>query len=242
MRLPAHTTDGRTRTTSAPREVLTRAADAVLSVLLAPRCAACQRQLDHPTRDVVCPDCWDTITRITPPICDACGDPLPSWRVVSRAQRCCPALPSLTSRCRPGACHRRVRRPPSAHHPRLQVRRATVAGSPARGAATAPWRRPAGRGRLRRARAAPCASAACSGLQPGRRAGRPPRPAGRRSPPPHQGHAVADAASRRSAPSQRARCLRRHPRLRLGPARAGGRRSAVRTSVGRRRVPRRAGG
>ncbi len=90
MRLPAHTTDGRTRTTSAPREVLTRAADAVLSVLLAPRCAACQRQLDHPTRDVVCPDCWDTITRITPPICDACGDPLPSWRVVSRAQRCCP--------------------------------------------------------------------------------------------------------------------------------------------------------
>ena len=56
-------------------------ADACLSVLLAPACAACEHPLEHPTRGCVCADCWSTIVRLTPPVCDRCGDPLPTWRM-----------------------------------------------------------------------------------------------------------------------------------------------------------------
>jgi ComF family protein len=66
--------------------------DAVLSVLLAPACAACARPLGAPTRGPVCAACWNAIVPITPPVCDACGDPLPSWRTISvecgRCPRC----------------------------------------------------------------------------------------------------------------------------------------------------------
>jgi len=69
-----------------------RLADAVASVLLAPACAACDELLEHPTRGPVCARCWRSILPLTPPICDRCGDPLPSWRVVSvprhRCARC----------------------------------------------------------------------------------------------------------------------------------------------------------
>jgi ComF family protein len=68
------------------------AADALLSVALAPGCAACDALLDHPTRGAVCEACWRSILPLTPPLCDACGDPLPSWRIVSiplaRCARC----------------------------------------------------------------------------------------------------------------------------------------------------------
>jgi ComF family protein len=67
-------------------------ADAALAVLLAPRCAACETPLDEPTRGAVCRNCWNAIVPIVPPVCDACGDPLPSWRVISvecgRCPRC----------------------------------------------------------------------------------------------------------------------------------------------------------
>lgn len=67
-------------------------ADAVLAVLLAPLCAACERLLDEPARGPVCRNCWDAVVPISPPVCDACGDPLPSWRVISvecgRCPRC----------------------------------------------------------------------------------------------------------------------------------------------------------
>jgi ComF family protein len=67
-------------------------ADALLAVLLAPRCAACAVLLDRPTLGPVCPACWHSILPLTPPLCDVCGDPLPSWRVVSlplaRCARC----------------------------------------------------------------------------------------------------------------------------------------------------------
>jgi len=67
-------------------------ADALLSVLLAPACAACDRPLDEPTRGAVCPDCWAGIIPITPPVCVCCGDPLPSWRTLAiecgRCPRC----------------------------------------------------------------------------------------------------------------------------------------------------------
>ena len=70
-------------------------ADGLIAVLLAPACAACDRPLDQPTQGPVCQRCWDAIVPITPPICETCGDPLPSWRVISVAHGSCP-------RCRRG--------------------------------------------------------------------------------------------------------------------------------------------
>ena len=74
-------------------QAVTTAADAVLVLLLAPGCAACDELLDHPTRGPVCAPCWQSILPLTPPLCDRCGDPLPTWRAVS-----VPAL--LCARCR----------------------------------------------------------------------------------------------------------------------------------------------
>lgn len=71
-------------------------ADALLSVVLAPTCAACERPLDEPTRGPVCGACWASIKWFTPPLCETCGDPLPSWRDVGPDARRCP-------RCRRGS-------------------------------------------------------------------------------------------------------------------------------------------
>jgi ComF family protein len=69
---------------------LRRAADALLTVLLAPGCAACGDLLDQPTRGPVCDGCWRSILPLTPPVCEVCGDPLPGWRDTSqpRCRRC----------------------------------------------------------------------------------------------------------------------------------------------------------
>jgi ComF family protein len=76
-----------------------RAIDAVLAVILAPNCAACGQLLDEPTRGPVCPPCWASISPITPPVCDGCGDPLPTWREISvplaRCPRCRRTRPSV---------------------------------------------------------------------------------------------------------------------------------------------------
>jgi ComF family protein len=64
-------------------------ADALISVLLAPSCAGCDRLLDAPTRGPVCQACWSSIVPITQPVCDACGDPIPSWRIISAEQQRC---------------------------------------------------------------------------------------------------------------------------------------------------------
>src|SRR2546422_8750395 len=69
---------------------LRRAGDAVLSIVLAPACASCAELLDHPTGGPVCARCWQSILPLTPPICDACGDPLPTWRRVSIPLARCP--------------------------------------------------------------------------------------------------------------------------------------------------------
>src|SRR5712664_1988840 len=69
--------------------------DALISVVLAPACAACQEMLDHPTQGPVCRRCWDAILPLTPPLCDRCGDPLPTWRTLSLPLARCP-------RCRRG--------------------------------------------------------------------------------------------------------------------------------------------
>jgi ComF family protein len=66
------------------------ALDAVLSVVLAPACAACEQSLDQPTRGPVCPRCWRSILPLTPPLCDGCGDPLPTWRTISVPLARCP--------------------------------------------------------------------------------------------------------------------------------------------------------
>ena len=67
-----------------------RLADALVSVVLAPACAACNRPLEQPTQGPVCGACWQSIRPLTPPLCDRCGDPLPSWRVVSLPIALCP--------------------------------------------------------------------------------------------------------------------------------------------------------
>ena len=71
-----------------------RLADGVLSVVWAPRCAACDALLDEPTRGVVCAACWRRVERITPPLCYGCGLPLPVAPTAGAADRDCPA-------CRP---------------------------------------------------------------------------------------------------------------------------------------------
>lgn len=53
-------------------------------------CAACRLPLEQPTRGAVCPPCWASIVPITPPCCRTCGDPLPTWRVLSVAEARCP--------------------------------------------------------------------------------------------------------------------------------------------------------
>src|SRR5258707_13603089 len=69
--------------------------DAVLSVVLAPSCAACGELLERPGCGPVCGACWQSVRPLTPPLCECCGDPLPSWRVISVPMARCP-------RCRRG--------------------------------------------------------------------------------------------------------------------------------------------
>ena len=68
---------------------LGRLIDAIAAVVLAPACAACDDLLDHPTHGAVCDRCWQSILPLTPPLCDRCGDSLPTWRAVSTALACC---------------------------------------------------------------------------------------------------------------------------------------------------------
>lgn len=64
--------------------------DALLSVTLAPRCAACACVLDAPLAGPVCGTCWSQVRILAAPFCRTCGDPLPSWRVISVALEQCP--------------------------------------------------------------------------------------------------------------------------------------------------------
>ena len=64
-------------------------ADAILAVLVAPTCAGCHQPLDTPTRSAVCARCWTSIAPIPPPFCESCGEPIPSWRVISAVEQRC---------------------------------------------------------------------------------------------------------------------------------------------------------
>lgn len=66
--------------------------DALIAVLLAPCCACCRTPLETPTGGAVCPACWASVPIAQPPLCDTCGDSLPSWRAGAgddpRCSRC----------------------------------------------------------------------------------------------------------------------------------------------------------
>lgn len=65
-------------------------ANALLAVTLAPRCAACACVLDAPLAGPVCGTCWSRVRPLVGPFCRSCGDPLPSWRIISVATERCP--------------------------------------------------------------------------------------------------------------------------------------------------------
>lgn len=77
--------------------------DALLTVVLAPSCAACGELLEHPSRGPVCARCWRSVLPLTPPLCDRCGDPLPAWRPITGPLPLCPRC----RRSRPQVDHAR---------------------------------------------------------------------------------------------------------------------------------------
>ena len=64
----------------------------------APSCAACGRASRTSDAGAGLRACWRSILPLTPPLCDRCGDPLPTWRAISIPLATCP-------RCRRGAQH-----------------------------------------------------------------------------------------------------------------------------------------
>ncbi|HEY7444342.1 MAG TPA: ComF family protein [Vicinamibacterales bacterium] len=99
-RIPTPDPESRTPT---PESLLQGLLNPLLAVLLAPRCAACDEPLSDVLAGPVCNCCWRAIRLITPPVCEGCGDPLPSWRAVScRTARCarCRRTPRAITRGR----------------------------------------------------------------------------------------------------------------------------------------------
>jgi len=74
-------------------------ADAITALLLAPCCACCGGALEQPTRGAVCRACWTSISAPTEPLCETCGDALPTWRRVDTIRRCtrCRRIPRVIS-------------------------------------------------------------------------------------------------------------------------------------------------
>lgn len=63
--------------------------DAIMGLVLAPCCAACDEPLEQPTRGCVCATCCSSIHPLTEPLCDTCGDALPTWRAPQGASNKC---------------------------------------------------------------------------------------------------------------------------------------------------------
>jgi len=51
--------------------------------MVAPACSTCDTLLDRPTAGPVCEACWSAVAHFTPPICGACGDPLPAGHLAA---------------------------------------------------------------------------------------------------------------------------------------------------------------
>jgi ComF family protein len=94
-RAPAHKQEMQTVPTPVASAFRRTLIDPLVALFLAPSCAACDRPLDEPTLGPVCDVCWCAIKVFTPPLCDVCGDPLPSWRVDNMESRTCPRCRGL---------------------------------------------------------------------------------------------------------------------------------------------------
>ncbi len=57
--------------------MIAAAGNAILRIFLGPECAACGVPLERPLDGPVCAACWRAVPRLTPPLCDRCGDALP---------------------------------------------------------------------------------------------------------------------------------------------------------------------
>jgi ComF family protein len=79
----------RSRVLTAATGLLRAGADGLLTITIAPRCAACDSRLDTALSSVVCGRCWGGIRRLAPPFCDRCGGPLAAWRATSLERRTC---------------------------------------------------------------------------------------------------------------------------------------------------------
>ena len=71
--------------------------DALLAVLLAPSCGACNEPLLHPTRGCVCPDCWNGVIRVAPPICTRCGGHVTRTIVASTTPVCAHCVDTMSA-------------------------------------------------------------------------------------------------------------------------------------------------
>ena len=163
-------------------------------------------------RGPVCAACWQSILPLTPPLCDRCGDPLPTWRAISIPLARCPRCRRGSRRRRSRARDRRLRRRASRHRPRAEIRRPPIAGpSRSAGLMRDARRRIARRGRLRDAGAAAPIAAASARLQSGRRSRATAGHSGHRRAAPHSRHADADGAARPA--SVTGTCATRSPSL-----------------------------
>lgn len=87
-------------------DAVRRLADGLLAVAWAPCCAVCDALLRQPTTGAVCPDCWRRVVRITPPLCDACGAPVPAQPPTDRAPGGCGLCATGGAEQRPVTRHR----------------------------------------------------------------------------------------------------------------------------------------
>jgi Double zinc ribbon domain len=81
--------------------------DALLAVVLAPSCCACRQPLLHPTRGCICPDCWNAVVPVTPPLCDCCGNHLGTISAPLEHARClaCQITVPVVDRSRAAGSH-----------------------------------------------------------------------------------------------------------------------------------------
>lgn len=73
--------------------MLASAANSVVRALLAPVCLVCRAPLVRPLDGPVCSFCWAAVPRLTPPLCDYCGDSLPPSAGIFRVCARCLATP-----------------------------------------------------------------------------------------------------------------------------------------------------
>ena len=171
-----------------------RVVDALLAVTIAPRCAACDRVLDAPLAGPVCDGCWSQVRLLAAPFCRTCGDPLPSWRVISAALEQCPRCrraPSSVDAARAAGHYEGTLREilhAFKYDGRRRLARPLSALMIEAGAHFLDGRR------LGRTGAAPSVAARTEWLQPGRRAGAAPGCADATRPLARARHGTADCA------------------------------------------------